>query len=76
MRKKPNQKTFRLSTIVAGNTIDGTVSFSPAPLPGILTELARFEAERILTHMVIEEIRSGRLSDYPRRVGAGHPLPD
>jgi hypothetical protein len=76
MNKKPNQKTFRLSTIVAGNIIDGTVSFSPAPQPGILTELARFEAERILTHIVTEEIQSGRLSDHSRRVGAGHPLAD
>jgi hypothetical protein len=73
MAKKPSQKTFRLSTIIDGNIIDGKVSFFPAPLPGILTELARFEAERILTHMVAEEIAAGRL---PRRVGAGHPLAD
>jgi hypothetical protein len=61
MSKKLNQKTFNLSMIVAGNIIDGKVSFSPAPQPGILTELARFEAERILTHMVTEEIAAGRL---------------
>jgi hypothetical protein len=61
MSKKLNQKTFCLSTIVDGNIIDGKVSFSPAPQPGILTELARFEAERILTHMVAEEIAAGRL---------------
>jgi hypothetical protein len=76
MYKKPNQKTFRLSTIIDGNIIDGKVSFSPAPRPGILTELARFEAARILTHMVTEEIRSGRLPDHSRRIGAGHPLAD
>ena len=28
---------------------------------GIMTELARFEAERILDHMVREEIAAGRL---------------
>jgi hypothetical protein len=61
MNKKPSQKTFRLSTIVAGHIIDGTVAFSPAPQPGILTELAAFEARRILTHLVTEEIEAGRL---------------
>jgi hypothetical protein len=61
MDKKPNQKTFRLSAIVAGHIIDGTVAFSPAPQPGILTEVAKFEAERILAHMVSEEIEAGRL---------------
>ena len=61
MDKKPNQKTFRLSAIVSGHIISGTVAFSPAPQPGILTELAKFEAERILTHMVSEEIAAGRL---------------
>ena len=61
MNKKSNQKTFRLSTIISGHVIDGTVVFSPAPTPGILTELARFEAQRILAHMVTEEIEAGRL---------------
>lgn len=61
MDQKPTQKTFRLSTIVSGHIITGTVAFSPAPQPGILTELARFEAERILAHMVSEEIEAGRL---------------
>ena len=61
MAKKPSQKTFRLSTIVAGHIINGTVAFSPAPQPGILTELAAFEAERILAHMITEEITAGRL---------------
>jgi len=37
------------------------VAFSPAPQPGVLTELAKFEAERILAHMVNEEIEAGRL---------------
>ena len=61
MDKKPTQKTFHLSTIVAGHIIDGTVAFSPAPQPGIFTELAKFEAQRILTHLVAEEIEAGRL---------------
>jgi hypothetical protein len=75
MPKKQNQKTFRLSTIINGNIIDGQVSFSPAPQPGILTELARFEAQRILTHMITEELRSGRLAHHTRSVGAGYPFP-
>ena len=61
MNKKRNQKTFRLSAIVCGHIINGTVAFSPAPQPGILSELAKFEARRILTHMVEEEIAAGRL---------------
>src|SRR5438477_5246643 len=61
MNKKTSQKTFRLSAIVAGHIIDGTVAFSPAPQPGIFTELAAFEAQRILTHLVIEEIDAVRL---------------
>jgi len=61
MIKKPRTKTFRLNTIVEDRIIAGTVEFSPAPLPGILTELARFEAERLLVHFVREEIASGRL---------------
>jgi hypothetical protein len=58
MNKKPNQKTFRLSTIISGQLIAGTVAFSPAPEPGILTELARFEAQRILVHLVREEMEA------------------
>ena len=61
MDKKPTTKKFHLSTIVAGHIIDGTVAFSPAPQPGIFTELAKFEAQRILTHLVTEEIEAGRL---------------
>ena len=61
MNKKPNQKTFRLRAIVAGHIISGTVAFSPAPQPGIFTALAKFEVERILAHMVSEEIEAGRL---------------
>jgi hypothetical protein len=61
MNKKPTQKTFQLSAIVGGHIIDGTVMFSPAPQPGIFTELAKFEAERILAHMVRNDIEAGRL---------------
>ena len=61
MDKKPTRKTFRLTTILGGHIIDGSVMFSPAPQPGILTELAKFEAERILAHMVGEENAAGRL---------------
>ncbi len=61
MHQKPTQQTIQLRAIVSGRFIDGTVTFSPAPQPGILTELAEFEARRILTHMVEEEIAAGRL---------------
>ena len=56
MNKKSTKKVFTLSTIVAGHLIQGRVSFSPAPEPGIMTELARFEAERMLTQAVTEDI--------------------
>jgi hypothetical protein len=61
MNKKPNQKKFRLSAIVGGHIINGTVAFSPAPEPGIFTELARLDAKRILAQVVSEEIEAGRL---------------
>jgi hypothetical protein len=61
MDKKSNTKVFTLSTIIEGRIIHGRVSFSPAPDPGIMTELARFEAGRILNHFVGEELRAGRL---------------
>ena len=61
MAQKPRKKVFTLNTLIDGHIISGHVAFSPAPEPGIMTELARFEAERLLTHMVKEEIASGRL---------------
>lgn len=61
MDTKPTQQIVRLSTIVSGHIINGTVTFSPAPQPGVLAELAKFEARRILTDMVTEEIEAGRL---------------
>ena len=61
MNQKPNQQIVHLAGIIGGHIIDGTVSFSPAPEPGVFSELAKFEARRILTAMVEEEIRQGRL---------------
>jgi hypothetical protein len=61
MRTKPTTKVFPLNAIIEGHIISAAVSFSPAPAPGILTEVARFEARRILEHLVREEIRAGRL---------------
>src|SRR5258708_5231495 len=61
MSQKSNTQIVRLGAIVNGHLIDGTVSFSPAPEPGVLSELAKFEARRILAHMVEEEIAAGRL---------------
>ena len=61
MYQKPTQQTIQLSAIVSGHLIDGKVTFSPAPTPGILSELAKFEAQRILIHVIEEEIAAGRL---------------
>jgi hypothetical protein len=61
MNQKTSQQTIRLSAMVSGHLIGGTVTFSPAPEPGILSELAKFEARRILTAIVEEEIAAGRL---------------
>jgi len=61
MIKKPTQKVFYFEAVIGQHAVAGSVSFSPAPPSGILTELARFEAERILEHMLCEEISAGRL---------------
>lgn len=61
MNQKSTQQIVRLSAIISGHIIDGTVTFSPAPEPGVLAELAKFEAQRILSDMVSEEIAAGRL---------------
>lgn len=61
MNRKPNQKIFRLSAVVRGHLINGTVTFSPAPEPGIFTALAELEAKRILNGILVEEIEAGRL---------------
>ena len=61
MSTKPKEKVFTLNAIIDGHIIRGQVKFSPAPEPGILTEVARFEAERLLSQMVREDIAAGRL---------------
>jgi hypothetical protein len=61
MSAKPKEKVFTLNTIIDGHIIRGQVKFSPAPDPGILTEVARFEAELLLAQLVRGEIADGRL---------------
>ena len=61
MTQKSITQTVHLAGIIQGHIIEGTVSFSPAPEPGLLSELAKFEARRIFVHRVEEEIRLGRL---------------
>ena len=61
MARKSNRKTFRLKTIIDGHLITGTVAFSPAPQPGILSELARIEAERLLVDLAKADIAAGLL---------------
>ena len=59
--KTPTQQVVHLSAIISGHIVSGTVSFSPAPTTGILSELAKFEAQRIFTNIVMEEIEAGQL---------------
>lgn len=61
MIQKPNQKVFHLNAIIDNHIIAGSVVFSPAPQSGVLTEVARFEAQRILEQIVREEIAAGRV---------------
>ena len=61
MDARPEEKVFILNAIIDGHIIRGEVCFSPAPEPGIMTELARFEAERLLAQTVQESIASGHL---------------
>ena len=61
MSTKPKGKTFTLNTIIDGHIIRGQVRFSPAPEPGIMTEIARLDAERLLAQVVRDEIADGRL---------------
>ena len=58
---KPTKQVVHLGAIISGHIVSGTVSFSPAPEIGILSELAKFEARRIFTNMIMEEIEAGRL---------------
>jgi hypothetical protein len=61
MSQKPNQKIFHMYAIIDGHIISGEVLFSPAPGPGIFTELAKFEAERLLEQFVKQEITAGHI---------------
>jgi hypothetical protein len=61
MSTKPKEKIFTLNTIIDGHIIRGRVRFSPAPEPGIMTEIARLDAERLLAQVVRDEIADGRL---------------
>jgi hypothetical protein len=61
METKTRKKVFTLNALIDGHIIRGEVAISPAPEPGIMTELARFEAERALTHAVREAIKAGQL---------------
>jgi hypothetical protein len=61
MADKQTQKTFHLNAVIDGRLISGFVSFSPAPSRGILTEIARLDAERILEDTVRQDIAAGRL---------------
>jgi len=61
MADKQTKKTFNLNAVIDGRIISGFVSFSPAPQPGIFTEIARLDAERILADMVRENIATGCL---------------
>ena len=61
MNTRPREIVFTLNALIDGHVIRGEVSFSPAPDSGIMTEIARLEAERLLAQMVREEIADGRL---------------
>lgn len=49
---KSTSKVFHLNAIIDGRLIVGSVRISPTPTVGIMTELARFEAERALVYAV------------------------
>jgi hypothetical protein len=61
MKQKQTTQNFPQLAIINDRLVAGTVSFSPAPAPGILSELADFEAQRIFRHLIEEEIEAGRL---------------
>ena len=61
MDETETKQIVRLTAIFSGHLIDGIVTFSPAPREGVLSELARFEAQRIFSHVVEEEAAAGRL---------------
>jgi hypothetical protein len=61
MTPKSNETSYHLNALLDGRIICGSVTFSPAPPPGILTELAKFEAQLLLAQLVEEDIQAGRL---------------
>lgn len=61
MARNTTHKTFHLNAVFNGHLIAGVVRVSPAPAAGIFTALARFEAERLLTELLCDEIAAGRL---------------
>lgn len=58
MDKKSNTKVFTLVTILDGNLIHGQVTLSPAPEPGIMTEIAKLDAQRMVAEMVFEDLHT------------------
>ncbi len=58
MPRKAKPKVFHLNAILDGHLVAGRVAFSPPPEPGIMTEIARFEAERMIAALVEDTIDS------------------
>lgn len=58
MPRKTIEKTFGLNAVINGHLVAGFVSISPAPQPGILTEVARLDAERIFAETVRADLAS------------------
>jgi hypothetical protein len=61
MLRKTIEKTFALNAVIDGHLVAGFVSFSPAPEPGVLTEVARLDAERIFAEAVRADLSSEAL---------------
>jgi len=62
MVKKPTQKVFHMRAVIGDHAIAGSVSFSPgSPFRHPDRAGRGSKAERILAHMLDEEIASGRL---------------
>lgn len=64
------QTIFPLCVIIDGHIVSGAVSYCPAPPAGVLSEVARLEAELLLVHTIRQDIASGRLP----QLGADDPL--
>ncbi len=61
MTSKPHKTTFRMGAIIDGRLIAAVVSFSPAQPRGVLRELAKFEAERLLIEAVRSDLAGRRI---------------